>query len=104
MYDGLAPQTVKTHFPYTSHPSKGVAFPLERKSAEDIFSGLFRSHTVKSSPIGMPNRRRGFTARSSISFSRVITPSSTSFVYRTGKAVSSPTIPKALPERPFDFS
>ena len=32
------------------------------------------------------------------------TPGRTSSVYRTGNAVSSPTIPMALPRSPFDFS
>ena len=61
-------------------------------------------HMEKSFPKGIPNRFLGFITISSISFSAVIIYFSTKWVHSSGKAVSRPTMPKALSLRPLAFS
>ena len=71
---------------------------------------MFTSNTARlagfpsSMPLSMPKRRAGAVLMSSASRSRPIMPGSTSPVQSTGKAVSSPVMPKALFSSPRDFS
>ena len=78
---------------------------MERNSAGSTVYSASRSHSHQSSAgRGIPNRRLGASVISRTSSSSAILPVRTSPVYSAGKAVSSPTIPKALPASPRLFS
>ena len=104
-YAILPLQSVSMHCPLTFSPSKGIALPFVRNSSERISYSFSRLNIVKSeAALFIPKRSRGAVVISFNKYSRLKTPSSTSFVYSSGNAVSSPTMPKLLSLRPRFFS
>ncbi len=66
------------------------------RNLSGVYDRLLHAPYGKVVPKGIPNRFLRFITISSISFSAVIISFSTKWVHSSGKAVSRPTMPKAL--------